>query len=584
MRDPDTSSWIKADALFFQQENSHNHRCRFCGASLWTVQNPDELTPKRTQWVRIGGYGYVHRRFAYQAAETCKKAFRAKIEEVVERPDGLFPAAGAYRRYPLSAYLKKKLKRIDALIVDELHQYSGESAQGQAMAELAGIADKVLGMTATLVNGYAKGIFYLLFRLKARLMLLDNQAYKRPRDFCLQYGVLEEMYEEDTSTSKSRKRKVRERFLPGVSPIVYSRFLLENAVFLSLNDMGKELPDYEEIPIPCTMLPEVQKEYDALQNNFRHLMRQAPRIGKRVMSAYLNLLSAYPDQPYGHEPIRNPFVPEEDQNVLAAPQDVGSAADLQPKDEVLLDLIDRKIQAGERVIVFTAWVRLDTQERLHKLLTEKGVKTAILDQKVPPVQREEWVDKRVREGVKVLITNSALVETGLDLNAFTTLVFYNIAFNLYVFRQASRRSWRINQTAPKVEIYMLYYADTMQHKALRLMASKLSAATVIEGQISDEGLAAMSDCQDLTTQLAKELMRGLKDDVEDLAASFKKMAIFRNHPKPAAAEKYSAPAEPEEQLLPVQQSILLPVPPCSETKRAGVKDTGQISIFDLLAS
>lgn len=85
----------KGGRLFFQQENSHNHRCRFCGASLWTVQNPDELTPKRTQWVRIGGYGYVHRRFAYQAAQTCKKAFRAKIEEVVERPDGLFPAAGA---------------------------------------------------------------------------------------------------------------------------------------------------------------------------------------------------------------------------------------------------------------------------------------------------------------------------------------------------------------------------------------------------------------------------------------------------------------------------------------------------------
>ena len=205
---------------------------------------------------------------------------------------------------------------------------------------------------------------------------------------------------------------MRERFLPGVSPIVYSRFLLENAVFLSLNDMGKELPDYEEIPIPCAMLPEVQKEYDALQNNFRHLMRKAPRIDKRVMSAYLNLLSAYPDQPYGHEPIRNPFVEEEGMNVLSAPKDIGSADDLQPKDEVLLDLIDRKVQAGERVIVYTAWVRLDTQERLHKLLTEKGVKAAILDQKVPTVQREEWVDKRVREEVKVLITNSALVETG----------------------------------------------------------------------------------------------------------------------------------------------------------------------------
>ena len=153
-----------------------------------------------------------------------------------------------------------------------------------------------------------------------------------------------------------------------------------------------------------------------------------------------------------------------------------------------------------------------------------------------------------------------------------------------MFRQASRRSWRIKQTAPKVEIYMLYYADTMQHKALRLMASKLSAATVIEGQISDEGLAAMSDCQDLSTQLAKELMHGLKDDVEDLAASFKKMAIIGNHPKQAAAEKPSAPPEPEKQAPPVQQPVLLPVPPYSQTNGGGAYDTGQVSIFNLLAS
>ena len=128
---------------------------------------------------------------------------------------------------------------------------------------------------------------------------------------------------------------------------------------------------------------------------------------------------------------------------------------------------------------------------------------------------------------------------------------------------------------------MLYYADTMQHKALRLMASKLSAATVIEGQISDEGLAAMSDCQDLTTQLAKELMRGLKDDVEDLAASFRKMAIIGNHPKPAPAEKPSAPPEPEKQAPPAQ---LLPVPPYSQTNSSGAEDIGQVSLYDLLAS
>ena len=580
---------VNADAQFFQQENNFNHTCQFCGASLWSALNPDELIPKRTQWVRIGGYGYVHRRFAYRDAETCKKMFREKIEEVAQKPGSIYPAAGAYRRYPLSAYIKRKLHRIDALIVDEMHQYSGESAQGQAMAELAGIAGKVIGMTATLVNGYAKGIFYLLFRLKAHLMLLDRQSYQKPRAFCMQYGVLEEIYELDTaeynSTSKAKKRKVRERFLPGVSPIVYSRFLLENAVFLSLSDMGKELPDYEEIPIPCSLSSDVRMEYRRLQSDFKYLLQKVPRIGKRVMAAFLNLLSAYPDQPYGQEPIRNPFEANAENNVLTAPKNIGSAADLQPKDEVLLNLIDRKIQAGERVIIYTAWVRLDTQERLHKLLTEKGVKTAILDQKVPTVQREAWVDRRVREGVKVLIVNPSLIETGLDLNAFTTLVFYNIAYNLYIFRQASRRSWRINQTAPKVEIYMLYYTDTMQHKALRLMASKLSAATVIEGQISDEGLAAMSDCQDLTTQLAKELMRGLKDDVEDLAASFKKMAIIGNRPQARICqpERQAAPPEPTNSVF--ESPVIIPMQPFSESKNTSIKEgTGQVSIFDLLAS
>jgi hypothetical protein len=60
------------------------------------------------------------------------------------------------------------------------------------------------------------------------------------------------------------------------------------------------------------------------------------------------------------------------------------------------------------------------------------------------------------------------------------------------------------------------------------MAAKLSAATIIEGGISDEGLAAMSQCEDITSQMAKELMLGIKDSVEDLSATFKRMAIVKS--------------------------------------------------------
>ena len=78
-------------------------------------------------------------------------------------------------------------------------------------------------------------------------------------------------------------------------------------------------------------------------------------------------------------------------------------------------------------------------------------------------------------------------------------------------------------------VYMLYYADTMQAKAMKLMASKLAVAGLIEGTFSEEGLAAMSDVQDMTSQMAKELMLGIKDNVEDIAATFKKMAIINPH-------------------------------------------------------
>ena len=573
---------VKADAGFFLNENSKNHKCqnRQCKEVLWSILNTKDLAPARNDWIRIGSYGFVHRKFAKQAYDACKSQTVAqKIAEVVNNPDGIFPAPGAFDRYPLSSYIKKKIRRIDGLIVDELHQYSGESAQGQAMAELAGISNKVIGMTATLVNGYAKGIFYLLFRLKSHLMLLDNQKYEASRDFCHQYGVVEEVYQVEqpsvfNSTSKATKRKVREKFLPGISPLVYSRFLLENAVFLSLADMGKELPDYEEIPLFCDLTDEIQEEYKRLENEFRKIMTKNKQIGNRILSSYMNLLSAYPDQPYGHEPIYNPFRTAED-DALIIPRDLGDATVMQPKDEKIIDLVERKIAAGENVIIYTAWTRLDSQDKLFKTLNDKGIPTAILKPTVATTKREEWVEKQLHKGIRVLITNPALVETGLDLNAFTTLMFYNIAYNLYIFRQASRRSWRINQTAPRVEVYMFYYKNTMQQRALRLMASKLSAATVIEGNISEEGLAAMSDCEDLTTQLAKELMSGLKENVDELADSFKKMAILGNREQKETQESETV----------INPTVILPIQSNIQTTKANGKnyDTGQLSLFDLVA-
>lgn len=134
---------------------------------------------------------------------------------------------------------------------------------------------------------------------------------------------------------------------------------------------------------------------------------------------------------------------------------------------------------------------------------------------------------------------------------------------------------------------MFYYEYTMQQRALRLMASKLSAATVIEGNISDEGLAAMSDCEDLTTQLAKELMSGLKENVEELAASFKKMAILGNREQQPETNPVLTSAEAVTAEAPKPDAVIIQTVLQSniQTTKANGKnyDTGQLSLFDLVA-
>ena len=191
---------------------------------------------------------------------------------------------------------------------------------------------------------------------------------------------------------------------------MYSRFLIEYAVFLSLSDMGKDLLEYEEIPIPLSMPEEVEKEYERVESVLKSVLKNDRKAAKKILSSYLNLLTAYPDQPYGHKPIYHPI----DGHKIVEPADTVSPDTLLPKDEKVLEIVERKINAGEKVLVYTNWTRLDTQDKLQKLFLERGWRTAILPAKVKPDKREAWVDARLAEGLQVLICNPSLVETGLD--------------------------------------------------------------------------------------------------------------------------------------------------------------------------
>ena len=588
----------KVSQKYFQRETKKNHKCPKCGAVLWTAVNPG----KNSDWVKIGGYGWIYKHRAWEHFEqTRNETVLERLQEIAKQPNENYPTVGAARRYPLSTYIKHKYRgRLDGLICDELHQYNNDSGQGDAMGEFFNTAKKVIGMTATLINGYSSGIFHLLFRTMPAKMIQDGKRYAKPGDFDAEYGVVQTSYDLEDGDYASNRRQVtknrRTRQLPGVSPLVYSRFLLEKTAFLSLSDMGKNLPDYEEIPVAVDLDGEVKKEYDRVQNVLVNILKSNRRIAQKILSVYLNLLTIYPDQPYDQPPIRDP----DSGHPLVEPASLGDFSTVGAKEEAVMEIVRRKISAREKVLIYTSWVRSDSQNKLLKLLTEDGIHAEIMNERIKPDVREEWVQKRLASGMQVLITNPSLVETGLDLNSFTTLIFYSMGYKLFTLRQASRRSWRINQTAPKVEVYMLYYKDTMQQKAMKLMASKLAVAGIIEGSFTEEGLAAMSDVQDMTSQMAKELMLGIRDNVEDIAGSFKKMAIINAGKKPQPEQ--SLPVLPTRRdgtavNTPVEVHLLrrktdpalvarfLALEEAStakKTKKTTVSE-GQLSIFDCVA-
>ena len=368
---------VNADVFFFRKETKQNHKCKSCGSLLWAALVPEQ----QCEWVKVSDYGFVHRRLTHLYFEYVEKKPKIcdAIQSIADNPDGRFSNAGAYRRFPLSTYIKRHMKgKVDGLIVDELHNYNNNSGQGDAMNELFQAAKKVVGMTATLINGYSSGIFHLLYRISPDLMLRDNKSYEKPLDFNAEYGVTESVYEIDApdynANRRTAKRKLRERQLPGVSPMVYSRFLMDSAAFLSLNDMGKDLPEYEEIPIQLEMNEDVAREYRKIERQFIDILKHQKDIAQKVLSVYLNLLTVYPDQPYGHEPVKHPLYGYE----LIVPKDTSTINELHEKDRRVLDIVQRKTQEGGRVLIYTPWTRIDTQPKLTKLLTEQGYRVAVL--------------------------------------------------------------------------------------------------------------------------------------------------------------------------------------------------------------
>jgi superfamily II DNA or RNA helicase len=400
----------------------------------------------------------------------------------------------------------------DYAICDEIHQLAGDTAQGNALGTLASCTDRIVGLTGTLLGGYADDLFNTLFRLEAGRM--KERGYEWGTTgrsaFTQDYGVLETITKIEPAENRCSKAKSTSmvRRKPGASPLLFGEFLMQLCAFVFLEDISGELPPYEESYVSVPMDALMMSAYRELEDAIRKALKEH-RGNRSVLSTMLNTLLLYPDHPYGLGTLYGTeFDPELKRNVrfvVAETRDLPEEQ-LYSKERKLIEEIRNELAEGRRCQVFAVYTQKhDVTARLQRILENEGIRTAVLRASVDTSKREAWYARQIKEGVQVVISHPKLVETGLDLLDFPTIVFYESGYSLHTLRQASRRSWRIGQRRP-VRVKFLCYEGTMQTACLRLMGKKLLVALTMEGKFAGEGLQNIDEDDDMLSAMARELV------------------------------------------------------------------------------
>lgn len=504
----------------------YNRRFKTCRSLLWTCTTSKENAAYySSEWVKHTDVGWLNTKMfaefknwyenlSPESEDKNNKNYIKIYRAIVDIEENGVPQQAQPRRYSIAKYIRKRFKnQIDYLVADEVHLYSSSnSAQANAFGDFVRCAKKSIVLTGTLLNGYADSLYFILYRMYSREFVKRDYPYNSTNAFIEKYGVTKE----DVVYRNGRRAKQSSKVCPGVSPQLFVDFLLDKTIFVSLEDMSTGLPTYTEHPVGVELDVCTKEHYESLIRGLREIFLENSG-GRDIAFQATQKLAIYPDMPYNVSPLydKTGQVLLSFNNAVEDPSTFVSNKDLKT-----LEIVQEKIAKGENVLIYVNYVnKTDVTKRLTEIFDNAKIKSCVLDIKVKAAEREKWIDKKIKEGCRVMICNPSLVETGLDLLAFTNIIFYQTGYNLFTMRQAARRSYRLNQPNP-VNVYFLYYENTTQETVISLMANKLRAAMAIEGKFTEEGLNSMSNNDSILTQIADSLIKDIKHKVntEDFAA------------------------------------------------------------------
>jgi len=385
------------------------------------------------------------------------------------------------KKTSLIRFIKTKNIHFDSIICDEIHeQNNGESIIGNATRTLFNYAKKIILLSGTSNNGYASSMHNLLLgimpnKLKAN-DVMDMQAFIKT------YGTLMAVSKrKDGEYHRSGRSEIKDsefKEIEGINPIIFSKYLVQNYIFSTLSDLGKALPDLNEIYVPINQSEEMERNEYYLWSE----IKSANAFNAKMYES--SIIKHYINNPFKWDNIE---INKGEAYISVQPRCITEC--ILPKEQKLLDIVLKEISEGRKCCIYIdfnnggKYMQDDTiSKRIETLLKSNNIKCFTLKSSVTTHNRKELLDKK-KDDFQVLITNSMLVKVGLNLTYIPSYINYMPSYMVNDVSQSNRRGYRHNSILEN-RIYHLYYENSCENGIVKRYQRKNAEAKAIEGKFN----------------------------------------------------------------------------------------------------
>ena len=190
---------------------------------------------------------------------------------------------------------------------------------------------------------------------------------------------------------------------------------------------------------------------------------------------------------------------------------------LYPLERRLIALVQQELREGRRIMLYLEQNDLRSMARrlewvLKEALLAQRLQPWTLPNTVAAEDRQQAILQAVQRGHRVVIVPYRRVNEGLNLQSgIDSIIWVEMALNLFMLDQASRRAWRLGK-CEEVRIYYLAYANTAGHTKLRKLGQQSGAAAAFAGEPARGALIAHAGADKTTLARLSSLLEQSEEE------------------------------------------------------------------------